>query len=91
MPCEMVAADGELSDGYNDISTSWPQSDSGEMTALLKPNGSVRGIVAGDIVRRLVARTIAQHMSDVAEAATAPYQYALSTRAGTECIAHCSC
>ena len=33
-------------------------------------------------------RTIAQQMSDVVEAATAPYQYALSTRAGTECIAH---
>ena len=27
-------------------------------------------------------------MSDVVEAATAPYQYALSMRAGTECIAH---
>ena len=27
-------------------------------------------------------------MSDVVEAATAPYQYVLSTRAGTECIAH---
>ena len=56
--------------------------------ALLKPNGGVRGIVVGDIVRRLVARTIAQQMSDVVEAATAPHQYALSTRAGTECIAH---
>ena len=42
----------------------------------------------GDIVRRLVARTTAQQMSDVVEAATAPYQCALSTRAGTECIAH---
>ena len=35
-----------------------------------------------------MARTIAQQMSDVVEAATAPYQCALSTRAGTECIAH---
>ena len=33
----------------------------------------------GDVVRRLVARTVA---------ATAPHQYALSTRAGSECIAH---
>ena len=39
-------------------------------------------------MRRLVARTMAQQMSDVVEATTAPYQHALSTRAGTECIAH---
>ena len=56
----------------------------GRMTALLKPNGGVTGIVVGDIVRRLTA----QQMSDVVEAATAPYQYALSTRSGTECNAH---
>ena len=30
--------------------------------------------MVGDIVRRLVARTIAQQMSDAVEAATAPYQ-----------------
>ena len=33
-----------------------------------------------------VARTIAQQLS--VEAASAPFQYALSTRAGTECVAH---
>ena len=60
----------------------------GRITALQKPSGGVRGIVVGDVLRRLVARTIAQQMSDVVEAATAPCQYALSTRAGTECIAH---
>ena len=42
----------------------------------------------GDILRGLVARSIAEQMSIVVEAATAPYQYALSTRARTECIAH---
>ena len=30
----------------------------GRLTALQKPNGGVRGIVSGDIVRRLVARTM---------------------------------
>ena len=45
----------------------------GRLTALRKPCGGVRGIVAGDTVRRC---------------ATAPYQYALRTRAGWECIAH---
>ena len=60
----------------------------GRMTALRKPDGGVRGIVAGDVVRRLIARTMAQQLGKTVEAATAPYQYALSTRAGCECIAH---
>ena len=37
----------------------------GRMTALRKDNGGVRGIVAGDVVRRLVARTMARQMSEV--------------------------
>ena len=60
----------------------------GRMTALTKPNGGVRGIVSGDVIRRLTARTIAQQLGKVVEAATAPFQYALSTRAGCECVAH---
>ena len=34
----------------------------GRMTALAKPDGGVRGIVAGDVIRRLAARTIAQQL-----------------------------
>ena len=60
----------------------------GRLTALRKPCGGVRGIVAGDVVRRLVSRTMAQHLGTVVESATALYQYALRTRAGCECIAH---
>ena len=60
----------------------------GRLTALRKPDGGVRGIVAGDIVRRLVARTMSQQLMEDVERATAPFQYALSTRAGCECIAH---
>ena len=56
----------------------------GRITTVQKPSGGVRGIVVGDILQRLVSRTIGQQMSDVVEAAAAPYQYALSTRAGTE-------
>ena len=48
----------------------------GRMTALQKPNGGVRGIVAGDIIRRLVGRTIAQQLAPAVERATAPFQYA---------------
>ena len=54
----------------------------GRLTVLSKPD------VVGDIVRRLVSRTIAQQLATTVEKATAPHQYALSTRAGCECIAH---
>ena len=60
----------------------------GQITALKKPDGGVRGIVVGDIFRRLVARTIARQVTKKAEQATAPFQYALSTKAGCECVAH---
>ena len=48
----------------------------------------VRGTVAGDVVRRLVARTISQQLGPEVEQATSPYQYAMSTRARCECVAH---
>ena len=59
----------------------------GQLTALQKPNGRVRGIVAGDTLRRMVARTLAQQYGPELEAACAPFQYALSTRAATGCVA----
>ena len=54
----------------------------GRMTALQKPNGGVRGIVAGDVLRRLVAKTVAQQMEKAVEAATRPHQHAMSGRDG---------
>ena len=42
--------------------------------------------MVGDILRRLVARTISQQITPAVEVATAPFQFALSTRAGTECV-----
>ena len=56
----------------------------GKLTALQKPHGGVRGIVVGDVVRRLVGRTMAQQLSKNVKAATAPHP----TRAGTACVAH---
>ena len=58
------------------------------LTALSKPDGGVRGIVVGDILRRFVARTIAKQIAKKVEAATAPFQCAFSTKAGCECVAH---
>ena len=54
-----------------------------------KSNGGVRGIMVGEVIRRLVARTIAQQLGPAVEAATSPFQFALSTKSGSECVAHC--
>ena len=53
-----------------------------------KPNGRVRGIVIGDMVRRLVSRSLAQMYSQHIHASCSPHQFALSTRAGTEAVIH---
>ncbi|CAK9081723.1 132 kDa protein [Durusdinium trenchii] len=60
----------------------------GRMVAIRKASGGVRGLVVGDFLRRLVARSLAQHYATDFEAACHPHQYALSTRAGTEALFH---
>ena len=60
----------------------------GRMTALKKDNGKVRGIVAGSILRRLVCKTVASQFSDSFLERTAPFQFALQTKAGTDALAH---
>ena len=60
----------------------------GRMTALQKPQGGIRGIVVGDFVRRLVARAVAQQWGPAVERHTSPFQFALSTKSGCECVAH---
>ena len=61
----------------------------GRITALSKPSGGVRGIVSGNIIRRSVARTVAQQLNPDVEKATAPFQFALTTRCGGECVRTC--
>ena len=60
----------------------------GRLTALLKPNGRVRGIATGDTFRRLVARTLAQQFASRLNESCEPFQFALSTRAGTDAVVH---
>ena len=60
----------------------------GRLIAIRKTGGGVRGIVVGDYLRRLIARTLAQHFAPAFDVATRPHQYALATRAGTEALAH---
>ena len=60
----------------------------GRMTAFRKRTRGVRGIVAGDALRRLIARTFAQQMGEAVKAATAPFQCAFSTTAGCDSVVH---
>ena len=48
----------------------------GRIVALQKPNGRVRGIVVGDFLRRLVARSLAQFFSSNLQEACQPFQFA---------------
>ena len=61
---------------------------SARLTALKKADGGVRGIATGCTLRRLVARTLAKQFAKDFEEECAPFQYALSTRAGTDCVGH---
>ena len=61
---------------------------SATMTALRKDDGGVRGIATGLAFRRLVAKCLARQFGKEVEAARSPFQFALSTRAGTDCVGH---
>ena len=55
------------------------------LTALSKRG--VRGIATGEVLRRLASRVLARQYAEIFDAATRPFQYALRTRAGTDCLA----
>ena len=58
------------------------------MTALKKKDGGVRGIATGTAFRRLVAKTLARQFGKDVEEARSPFKFALSTRAGVDCVGH---
>ena len=58
----------------------------GRLVTLRKSNGRIRGLVMGDVFRRITSRTLAQQFAVPLQSACSPFQFALSTRAGTECI-----
>ena len=60
---------------------------SATMTASQKPDGGVRGIATGTSFRRLMARALARQFGKAVAATCAPFQFAFSTRAGTDCVA----
>ena len=56
------------------------------LVALRKPNGCVRALVVGDVLRRLLGRALAQHFAPHFQSACLPHQFGLSTRVGTEAV-----
>ena len=60
----------------------------GRTVALQKLNGRVRGIVIGDVLRRLASRNLAQIFAGPIHTSCSPHQFALSTRAGTDAVIH---
>ena len=58
------------------------------LTAVTKKDGGVRGIATGCSLRCLTARTLAKQFAKDFESECAPFQFALSTRAGTDCVGH---
>ena len=48
----------------------------------------MRGIATGTSFRRLVAKTLARQFGPAVDATCSPFQFALSTRAGTDCVGH---
>ena len=58
------------------------------MTAISKRDGGVRGMATGTAFRRLVAKNLVRQLGAEVEKACAPFQFALSTRAGTDCVGH---
>ena len=58
------------------------------MTAVQKKDGDVRGTATGTSFLRLVAKTLARKFGPAVEATCSPFQFAVSTRAGTDCVGH---
>ena len=58
------------------------------MTALVKKDGGVRGIATGTSFRRLVAKSLARQFAKEVESVCALFQFASSTRAGTDRVGH---
>ena len=58
------------------------------MTALQKLGRGIRGIATSTSFRRLVAKTSAKQFVVDVDHASAPFQFALSTRAATDCVGH---
>jgi Reverse transcriptase (RNA-dependent DNA polymerase) len=58
------------------------------LTALAGPNGGVRPIAVGEVIRRLVAKCLMARVRQPAQALLAPLQLGVSVKGGAEAIVH---
>ena len=58
------------------------------LTALLKPNGRVRGIAAADVYRRLVVKTLARSHQHIFRQLVSPANFGLASLSGTGRLGH---
>jgi hypothetical protein len=58
------------------------------LTALAKPNGGVRPIAVGEVIRRLVAKCLMARVKQSAQALLAPLQMGVAVQGGAEAIIH---
>ena len=63
-----------------------PSVDGGTLTALQKPDGLSEELRI--VFRTLVAKYLARQFAKTVESVCSPFQFALSTRAGTDCVGH---
>ena len=59
-----------------------------QLTAILKESGRVRGISAGDTLRRLVGKCLARQFAEQLRQAAGPANFGMSTRCGTDGLVH---
>ena len=69
------------------LNTDQGDTDGGTADSTIETEGGVRGIATG-CTGRFVARTLAKQIMKAFEAECVPFQYAFSTRAGTDCGPH---
>ena len=58
------------------------------LTALLKPNGRIRGISSGDTFRRLISKCITRQKQEVLRALVEPHNFGISFKSGTDSLIH---
>ena len=59
-----------------------------KLTAMIKPNGRIRGIAAGDAFRRLVSKALARQSQTIFRELVAPANFGLCDRGGTDSLIH---
>jgi hypothetical protein len=62
----------------------------GVMNGLIKPNGDVRPIAAGEVLRRLVSKCMCAVHQDTAKKLFAGIQFGVAQKCGTERVVHIS-